>query len=200
MALRGRRIENFLELWWLVASGVVDIWVSSTSFQRNNIGWPQQPPTEIVLISVKNWIFDDPFHKKGPIMVILVPGLIQPSQSVMFLMKWGCKGHWGHGGCWGCRGHWGCRGSKVWKITTEDFRVIQVLEFSFILMFWKNIDLVDSWNIILKFTTFFVRDCRGQLMVLFRELVDETQMSTTPEATSYHSSRKFSILLPLRAI
>ena len=37
-------------------------------------------------------------------------------------------------------------------------------------------------------------------MLLFRKLVDETQMSTTPEATSYHSSRKFSILLPLRAI
>ena len=25
--------------------------------------------------------------------------------------------------------------SKVWKITTKDFRVIQILEFSFILMF-----------------------------------------------------------------
>jgi hypothetical protein len=25
--------------------------------------------------------------------------------------------------------------SKVWKITTNDFRIIQVLEFSFILMF-----------------------------------------------------------------
>ena len=87
---------------------------------------------------MKNWIFDDPFHKKGPVLVILVPGMIQPSQSVMFLMKWGCKGHWGHGGCWGCGGHWGCRGSKVWKISTEDFRVIQVLEFSFILMFWKK--------------------------------------------------------------
>ena len=37
-------------------------------------------------------------------------------------------------------------------------------------------------------------------MLLFRKLVDETQMSTTPEATSYHSSRKFSIFLPLRAI
>ena len=24
-----------------------DIWVSSTSFQKSNIGWPQQPPTEI---------------------------------------------------------------------------------------------------------------------------------------------------------
>ena len=200
MALRGRRIENFPELWWLVASGVVGIWVLSTSFQKSNIRWPQQPLTEIVLISMKYWIFDDPFHKKGPVLVISVPWMIQPSQSVMFLMKWGCKGHWGHGGCWGCRGHWGCRGSKVWKITTEDFRVIQVLEFSFILMFWKNIDLVDSWNIILKFTTFFVGGCWGQLMLLFRKLVDETQMSTTPEATSYHSLRKFSILLPLRAI
>ena len=28
-----------------------------------------------------------------------------------------------------------CRGSKAWKITTEDFKVIQVVEFSFTLMF-----------------------------------------------------------------
>ena len=151
-------------------------------------------------ILAKNWIFDDPLHKKGRVLVILVPGMIQPSGSVIFLMKWGCRGHWGHWGCWGCWGHWGCRGSKAWKITTGDFRVIQVLEFSFILMFWKNIDLVVSWKIILKFTTFFVGGCWGQLMLLFRKLVDETQMPTTPEATSYHSSRKFSILLPLRAI
>ena len=27
--------------------------------------------------------------------------------------------------------------SKAWKITTEDFRVIKILEFSFILMFWR---------------------------------------------------------------
>ena len=37
-------------------------------------------------------------------------------------------------------------------------------------------------------------------MLLFRKLVDEIQMSTTLKTTSYHSSRKFSILLPLRAI
>ena len=49
------------------------------SFQKSNIGWPQQPPTEMVLISVKNWIFDDPFHKKGPVLVILVPGMMQLS-------------------------------------------------------------------------------------------------------------------------
>ena len=28
-------------------------------------------------ISVKNWIFDDPFHKKLPILVILVPVMIR---------------------------------------------------------------------------------------------------------------------------
>ena len=39
-------------------------------------------------------------------------------------MKWGCRGHWGHWGGWGCWGHWGCRDSKAWKITMEDFRVL----------------------------------------------------------------------------
>ena len=48
MALRGSRIENFDELWCLVASGGLEICVSSTSFQKNDIGWPQQPPTERV--------------------------------------------------------------------------------------------------------------------------------------------------------
>ena len=38
-------------------------------------------------ILVKNWVFDDPFNKKGQILVILVPGMIQPSGSVNFLMK-----------------------------------------------------------------------------------------------------------------
>ena len=47
-ALRGRRIHNFIELWCLVGSGGVDFCVSSTSFQKSNVGWPQQPPTERV--------------------------------------------------------------------------------------------------------------------------------------------------------
>ena len=48
MALRGSRIENFDELWCLGASGDLDICVSSTSCQKNDIGWPQQPATERV--------------------------------------------------------------------------------------------------------------------------------------------------------
>ena len=43
---------------------------------------------------------------------------------------------------------WDCRGSKAWKITTEDFRVIQVLKFFFILIFKE---IVESWNIMLNF-------------------------------------------------
>ena len=41
MALRGSRMENFDEIWFLVASGGYDICVSSTSFQKSNIDWPQ---------------------------------------------------------------------------------------------------------------------------------------------------------------
>ena len=30
-------------------------------------------------MSVKNWIFDDSFHKKGPVLVILVPEMVKSS-------------------------------------------------------------------------------------------------------------------------
>ena len=38
-------------------------------------------------ISVKNWIFDDPFYKKGLVLVIWVLRMIKPSGSVIFLMN-----------------------------------------------------------------------------------------------------------------
>ena len=41
-----------------------------------------------MLISVKNWIFDDPFPKKRPVLVILVLGMIQPPGPGSF---WGKK-------------------------------------------------------------------------------------------------------------
>ena len=60
-ALRGRMIHNFIELWCLVASGVLEICVSSTSFEKTDIGWPQQPPTEKLLKF--NVIFHDSTQK-----------------------------------------------------------------------------------------------------------------------------------------
>ena len=38
-------------------------------------------------ISVKNWIFDDPFHKKGMVLIIWVLEMIKSSVSVISLMK-----------------------------------------------------------------------------------------------------------------
>ena len=82
------------------------IWVSSTNFQKNNKGWPQQPPTGYQT-SVENWIFEDPIHKQGFELVILVARMIKQSGSRSFLRKkdcrgqQGCRGHWGQ---WGCRG------------------------------------------------------------------------------------------------
>ena len=61
MALRGRRIDIFLELWCLVASGGLHFCVASTSFQKNDIPWPQQPLKEKVLKF--NMIFHDPTQK-----------------------------------------------------------------------------------------------------------------------------------------
>ena len=62
MTLRGRRINIFIRLWCLVASGGLHICVLSTSFQKNYLSWPQQPPTEKV--QKFNMIFYDSNPKK----------------------------------------------------------------------------------------------------------------------------------------
>ena len=49
MTLRGSRIKNLDELWRLGALGGLEFCVSSTSFRKSDIGWPQQPPTEKLL-------------------------------------------------------------------------------------------------------------------------------------------------------
>jgi hypothetical protein len=43
----------------------------------------------------KNIIFDDPFNKKIPVMVVLVPVMIRPSGSGSFLRKLGFRGYLG---------------------------------------------------------------------------------------------------------
>jgi hypothetical protein len=70
-----------------VASAGLHIYVLSSSFQKNDIGWPQQPLQEEYQISVKNWIFEDPFHKKGLVLFIWLLGMIKSSGSVIVLMK-----------------------------------------------------------------------------------------------------------------
>jgi hypothetical protein len=48
MALGSRKIENFDDIFLAVWTQGVLVCVSSTSFQKICISWPQQPPTEMV--------------------------------------------------------------------------------------------------------------------------------------------------------
>ena len=57
MALKGRKINNFVELWCLVALADVEICVPSKNFQKINIGWPQQPPIEKISDISRNFNF-----------------------------------------------------------------------------------------------------------------------------------------------
>ena len=57
MALRGREIKNFDDISLTAWSRGLPICVSSSSFQKSSIGWPQQPLTEKLLKF--NLIFHD---------------------------------------------------------------------------------------------------------------------------------------------
>ena len=59
-----------------MASEGVEITVSLTNFQKSNISWLQQPHKEKVPDISKKWIFDDPFHKEGLVLVIWALGMI----------------------------------------------------------------------------------------------------------------------------
>ena len=129
---------------------ILEIWVSSTSFEKNKIGWPPQFWQKGYQMSVNHLIFDDLFIKKE--LVILVVGIIQPSGWVNVLMKWSCRRHWGPWGCWSCWGHWGCRCSKDLKITTSGLQSDSAL----IWCFEKNMFCRIMKNVMLNFSTFSV--------------------------------------------
>ena len=79
-------------------------------------------------ILVKNWIFDDPFHNKLPVLVILVPGIIRPSGSGSFWGNWALEAVEASEVAEAAEVNEVGEVSKAWKITTVDFRVFQVLE------------------------------------------------------------------------
>ena len=138
MALRGRMTTNFIKLLCLVALGWLHFCVSSASFQKIGIGWPQQSPTERVSDISKILDFWWSILQNGTGIdhlgacndqSIKISKNFDEMRLLRSLRPLRLLSHWGH---------WGCRGFKAWKITTEDFRVIQAFEFSFIFMVWKK--------------------------------------------------------------
>ena len=200
MALRGRRIENFLELWWLVASGVVGIWVSSTSFQKSNIGWPQQPPTKKVVNfnmifheSTKSIFFQNIKIKLNSRTWMTLKSSVEIFQTLEPLQpQWPPQPQQPPWPQWPLQPHF------IKNITDCDGWIIPGTKMTNTGPFLGNGS--SKIQFFTDISTISVGGCWGQGMTLFWKLVDEMQMPTTLEATSDHSSRKFSIFLPLRAI
>ena len=179
-----------------VYSWVWGIWVLSTSFQKSNIGWPQQPPKERVTnISGKldfcrsisknrtnigyfgarnvQTITTKKFFEKIGLWRLVRPvrlkRLVRPVRLKRLLRSMRLQ-----------------RFLRPKKITSEYFSVIQVHELNNlrtnINLFWiferkKIFDRI--MKITLNFSTFSVGGCWGQSMVLFWKLVDKTQMPHT---------------------
>ena len=72
----GRRIDSFVDLWYLVCSRGLLIWVSSTGFKKVKLADLNSLRQKEYQISVKNEILDDLFHKKGPVLVIYFRSLL----------------------------------------------------------------------------------------------------------------------------
>ena len=200
MALRGRRINNFIRLWCLVASGGLYICVLSISFQKNDIGWPQQPPTEKV--QKFNMIFYDSNPKKIflniKIKLNLNASMTLKSSVVVFQALKLLQPQWPH------QPH-----QPQWPQWPQQPHFIKKI---LILMIWSS--LAPKWPIpvpfcwmdhqksnfsLISYTLSDVGGCWGQLMFFFK-LVDETQISAPSEYTRHHNSRKLLVLLSLRAI
>ena len=190
MALRDRRTNISFDLWCLVASRGVDICVSSTSFQKNDIGWPQQPPTERVSdisekldfwwsIPQKGTVIDHlgarddqiiricKFFDEMRLLRSLRPlRLLRPQRSLRLQRFLDLKNHY-----WGLLSHPG-----IW---------IQL----YFYVLKKSYFGVGSWNIILNLSTFSVGGCWGLSILLFWKQMEETQMSTPPEDTRHPNSK-----------
>ena len=189
MGLRGRRIHIFLESLCLLCLGGLDIWVLSTSFQKSNIGQPQQPPTEKlqkyvfqnfkILLKSRLWMTLKSsaviFQALKPLQPQWLHWPLQPLLPNWSLQPCFIKGHPDPDG-------WIIPGTKM--IKTGPF-------------FWNESSKI---HFSLISDTLGVGGCWGHLILLFWKLVNKTQMSTSPEHTKHHDSRKLSILLPLRAI
>ena len=114
-------------------------------------GFSRQNINSVVQISVKIWILDDPL--KGTLYWSFGCQRCSSHQvQCFFLMKWGCKGQKVIEAkevveaVEAIETAKALRHGKSILRTSESSRVIQVLEFSFILIFWKKIILVELWN------------------------------------------------------
>ena len=81
-------------------------------------------------------------------------------------------------------------GSKFWFFPwfPENSLLCVILRYT-VYVLKRSFFGVGSWNIILNLNTFSVGGCWGQSIILFWKQMEETQMSTPPEATRHQNSK-----------
>ena len=178
-----------------MGSGVAKICVSSTSFQKNDISWSQQPPTKNMIFhkSTKSIFFRNIKIKLNARTWMTLKSSLEIYQTLKPLQsQWPPQLQQPSWPQWPLHPHF------IKNITDSNGWVIPGTKMTKTAPFWGNGSSKSQF--FTDISTISVRGCWGQLMSFFWKPVDETQMSPTPEATSHHILRKFSILLPLRGI
>ena len=160
-----------------VCSWGLGIWVSSTNFQKNNKGWPQQPPTERVPNISEKLDFwgsnpqqgtcvvhfggkDDQtirirkFFEKKRLLRLLRPARLQRTLRSMRLQRF-------------------LRPEKSLLRTAESSRFLSLVIWGLKSLYFDGLKKIYFYRIMLNFSIFSVRGCWCQPMLLFWELVDK---------------------------
>ena len=166
------------------------IWVSSTSFQKSDIGWPLQPPKEkllkfngISMIMSKKIFFFSKHQNLSLNQRIQEPGWFWSPQKWFLRPKKPLQPHWPQQPR---QPHWPHQPHQPFILSSKKFLIMMV---------WLS--LAPKWpllvpccgidhqksNFSLIFCIFAVGGCWGQAMLLFWKLVDETQMTAPREYT-----------------
>ena len=177
----------FFKLGCLVASGGLDIWVSSTCFQKTNIDRPQQPPTEKVLkfnmtfhdstkklfsqnikikLNLRIWM-TEVLSRDFPVLRTSAASMTSTTSMASMTLK----------ASFHQKVYWLMVGSSLaakWPIPAPFCGV--------------NYRLVNYQNSIfsLIYDTFSVGGCWGQPMLIFLNQIEETEMSKPSKATTHH--------------
>ena len=150
----------------------MDIWVSSTYFQKSNIGWPQQPLTEKVIKFNMVWFYQKTFFSKRQNKAEVIT---QKSSVLIFQTLEPLQPQWSLQPQQPPWPQWPLQPHFIKNITYCDGWIIPGTKMTNTGPFlWNGSSKIQFFTDI---STISVGGCWGQPMLLFWKLVDRNQMS-----------------------
>ena len=170
MALRDRRTNISFDLWCLVASGGLDIWVSSTSFQKSNIGASDRKgckKSTWYLVSLpKKYVFQNIKRNLNTRTWMTLK-----SSVVIFQALEPLKPHWPQRPLQPLWPHWPLQPFFINFLPDLDCWIIPGTKMTNTGPFlWNGSSKIQIFT---DFSTFSVGGCWGQLMLFFWKLIRE---------------------------